>query len=195
MMPDEVANIFDKFINNKTRKQVTDDEVKKLSAWAGDTYSKLQKLEQNEDVINAINYISKHIINPINKKYGEQIVTKPKRRAAKSSKAKTKTTNVSGKTTTKGPKQGAKGVSKTKKLGIVEAANNAKEQIEKHRKEMAVKMEELLPAANFFTVFDIEKAVETAQLSPKDLKTSKKQKSKKNPYDDTSLYEDFICNM
>ena len=192
-MPDDVADIYDKYINNKTRNQLSEDEVKKLSAWAGDTYTKLQKLEQTADVINAIDYISKQIINPINRKYGEQIITKPKRKATKSSKAKDKAADGSGKSTAKGPKQGTKGVSKTKKTGIVEAVDNAKDQIEKHRKEVAVKMEELLPAANLFTLGDINEAIDMAQLSPKDLKASKKQKTKQNPYDDDSLFKDFIC--
>lgn len=192
-MPDDIVNIYDKYFNSKTRDQLSEEEIKKLSAWAQDTYEKLQKIEQSVYVVNAIDYISKHIINPINRKYGEQIITKPRRKAAKSSKAKDKATDDSRKSTAKGPKQGAKGISKTKKTGIVEAVENAKEQIEKHRKEVAVKMEELLPAANLFTAVEIDKAVEMAQLSPKDLKASKKQKSKKNPYDDDSFYKDFIC--
>jgi hypothetical protein len=192
-MPDDVADIYDKYFNNKTRNQLSEEEIKKLSAWAQDTYEKLQKIEQSVYVVNAIDYISKHIINPINRKYGEQIITKPKRKATKSSKAKDKTADGSGKSTTKGPKQGTRGVSKTKKTGIVEAVDNAKDQIEKHRKEVAVKMEELLPAANLFTLGDINEAIDMAQLNPKDLKASKKQKTKQNPYEDDSLLKDFIC--
>lgn len=193
-MPDEVADIFDKYINNKTRSQVNETEIKKLSSWAEDTYSKLQKLDQTDDVISAINYISKNIINPINKKYGEQIVTKPKRKATKSSKAKAKTTNVSGQVTTKGPEQGAESISKEKGSGIIKAVDNAKSQIEKHRKEVAVKLEELLPSSNLFTVSDIEQVTNAAQLSAKDLNLPSKEKINKNPFDDDSSIEDFICN-
>jgi hypothetical protein len=193
-MPDEVADIFDKYINNKTRSQVNETEIKKLSSWTEDAYSKLQKLDQTDDVLSAINYISKNIINPINKKYGEQIVTKPKRKATKSSKAKAKTADVSGQVTAKGPKQGAKGISKEKGLGITNAVDNAKSQIEKHRKEVAVKLEELLPTSNLFTVSDIEQVTNAAQLSSKDLNLPSKEKINKNPFDDDSSIEDFICN-
>jgi len=193
-MPDDVADIFDKYINNKTRSQVNDTEIKTLSSWAEDAYSKLQKLDQTDDVINAIDYISKNIINPINKKYGEQIVTKPKRKATKSSKAKDKAANVSGQVITKGPKQSAEGISKEKGSGIINAVDNALNQIEKHRKEVAVKMEELLPTSNLFTAPDIEEVTNAAQLSLKDLNLPSKEKINKNPFDDDSSYEDFICN-
>ena len=192
-MPDDVADIFDKYINTKTRNQLKEDEIKRLSSWASDTYSKLKKLDETEDVVNAIDYISKNIINPINKKYGEQVSTNPGKRGQKSNKGKAKTANVSAKPATEGPAQSTEGISEKTKSGIINSSENAKNQIDKHRKEMAVKMEQLLPSSNSFTAPDIDEAIKTAELAANALAQSKKETINKDPYSDPSSFEDFNC--
>lgn len=194
-VPADIIEIFNNFITPKTKKNVSQEDKAKLFDWAVKAVEKLNKLDaSNNAVFEAIDYLSKSIINPIAKKDGKQNPNKSSRQRKKGEK-KAKTTKVTKKTRTK---KSEPSVPKNDTSSSIEDAKQHVENVyDKMQKETAVQIEELLKGEtiNFFTDSSIVEAVDFSTYDVSRSTENLNTKIDTNPFDDPDLQNGLNCNI
>jgi len=194
-VPSDIIQIFSDFTTPKTRPNVSLEDRTKLFDWAVKAVEKLNKLDaSNTSVINAIDYLSKAVINPISKKDGKQNTNKqPRKRKAGEKKAKT--TKIDKKSRTK------KSQPSTPKndtgSSIEEAADHVKNVYDKMHRETAVQIEDLLKGQtpNLFTDSSIQEAINFSAYTSARSQENLNNKIETNPFEDDDLLNGLSCNI
>jgi len=194
-VPQDIVDIFERYITPKTKKSVTQEERKKLFDWASDAVIKLHNLDpahRNNNARDSINFLSKKVLNPIAKKDGIKGNNKPPRKPRAK---KTKTAAAPRKTRTK------KGEPSTPKNDggqtIEEAEKHVNKVYDKMERETAVKIEELLQGQqpNQFTSTDIQEAVKFSKYNASVSLGAAAQPETKNPFEDGDILDSVNCNI
>lgn len=194
-VPQDIVDIFERYITPKTKKSVTQEERKKLFDWASDAVIKLHNLDpahRNNNARDSINFLSKKVLNPIAKKDGIKGNNKPPRKPRAK---KAKTAAAPRKTRTK------KGEPSTPKNDggqtIEEAEKHVNKVYDKMERETAVKIEELLQGQqpNQFTSTDIQEAVKFSKYNASVSLGAAAQPETKNPFEDGDILDSVNCNI
>ena len=194
-MPLDIIPIFDKYITPKTRQEVSQEDRQKLFDWASKSVGLLRNLDpdgQHSVVSDAVNFLSKKVLNPIAKQNGIQGTNKPPRRSRGK---KAKTTATPRKTRAK------KGEPSTPKndggTSIEEAEKHVNKVYDKMERETAVKLEELLQGQtpNLFTDFSIQDAINFSRYNPSNAVDTASTPESKNPFEDDDILGSINCNI
>ena len=194
-MPIEIIDVFDKYITPKTRKAVSQEDRKKLFDWASKAVGLLHNLDPNSEypvVLDAINFLSKKVLNPIAKKDGIEGTNKPPRRP-RAKKAKTAPTPRKTRAKKGQPSAPKNDGGQT----IEEAEKHVNKVYDKMERETAVKLEELLKGQkpNLFTDSLIQDAISFSRYNPLNVSDAASKPESKNPFEDDDILGSINCNI
>ncbi len=194
-VPSDIIQIFSEFTTPKNRKNVSLEDRTKLFDWAVKAVEKLNKLDaSNKSVIDALDYLSKSVINPISKKDGKQNTNKqPRKRKAGEKKAKT--TKINKKS---GTKKTQPSTPKNDGSSSIEGAEkHVKDAYDKMHRETAVQIEDLMKGetVTLFTDSSIKEALDFSQYDSTRSQENQNNKIDTNPFEDDDLINGLNCNM
>lgn len=194
-MPIDIIDIFDKYITPGVKNSVSQEDRKKLFDWASKSVQLLHNLDpngQHPTVLNAINFLSKKVLNPIAKKDGIEGTNKPPRRP-RAKKAKTAPTPRKTRAKKGEPSAPKNDGGQT----IEEAEKHVNKVYDKMERETAVKLEELLKGQkpNLFTDSSIQDAISFSRYNPSSAVDAASKPELSNPFEDDDILSSINCNM
>lgn len=189
-VPDELVDAFDDIMSmNSARLQQLPRETKlKLLDWAQGAVKKLNNLDKNNpDVISYITLLNDLIIGPLAKKDGRTSTERQPKKAT----SKENETPVAPAPTAPAPGEPSAPSSYKREQGsVTKAAAHVNRNYNKKDKELAVKIEELLPAKeNLINRMEIEAASDVSKFNKRSYRSAvtKKRNIPDDPYNNPPL--------